>query len=995
MKFNYKILFFILFSTIFSQLIRPINGGQLNYIHVLFEWEQINEAVSYNFKLDNDSNFSSPILNFNTSSLAYIEDDLLDWNSNYFWKIQPVYIDNIGDWSDSYSFSTGSTRSNASAINYLPNQYSEGATIFSSFFNYFTAIIDQNGNEIWNTGDNNTVYYNTDYYGEYFGCNVDNTLDNYLPGIQFSIDNEYIWSEPNDHFLHHELIEINEQYYMGLIETEELGPIPVGDWTTTFQLLGYQADGVTNEFPWIGDKIVIWDKNTNQVIWEWNVFDHFSMLDYDTEAVWQLALSLGRFDWTHANALWPEFDDFGNLSSIYISSRHLSRITKIDYPSGNILWNMGLEMPSGDVHCGHDIKFSWQHSLIVNEYNNISEVVFLDNGNLSESINNTEYPTSRGLEVIVTDTGDINNPSCTTEINWEYSLAPEYFGFASGNVQKLDNGNYLLVTVGDGGTALEVNQQNQEVWKGNFALQQPNGAVYRANRISGLYPIAYSLKIPGLNTNSDNIYFLDNIESTISIIIDNIGSSDLEYYTEISFNNENSYNNQNTIPKNTNNWNIDLSIPENSDFLIFKFFPKERPDLYKEFTIYFEDNDCDYDGDDICDDTDICPFDNLNDIDNDGICGNIDVCPFDTNNDSDGDGSCDSLDLCEGNDNTGDSDFDGICNDTDLCPDDFFNDSDNDGICNSYDPCPDDADNNCGTENPCEDGFSYLNNVPNSTIILDNNNCFSNNDLNVLNDIIAINNLNVSSPIFLGTQNWINGRITRLEAGNYFQGGNVILSEIPSSIGQLDQMSVLYLNYNELTTLPNELTQLNNLIYLVLSFNQLTSLPNNIGNLSNLIWIDAGYNQIESIPESIVNLSDLVYLWIFNNNLTSIPSNFCDLNLNWDDLDYNFLPFFGIGGNQLCDNLPTCVLNSSNLNSSIDPLYYAFVIEDLQECEDACMLADVNNDGTINVVDIVNTVNIIFGTYADSQQLCAADANQDGTINVVDIVNIVNYIFEN
>ena len=136
-------------------------------------------------------------------------------------------------------------------------------------------------------------------------------------------------------------------------------------------------------------------------------------------------------------------------------------------------------------------------------------------------------------------------------------------------------------------------------------------------------------------------------------------------------------------------------------------------------------------------------------------------------------------------------------------------------------------------------------------------------------------------------------------------------------------------------------------------------------------------------------------MWIFNNNLTSIPSNFCDLNLNWDDLDYNFLPFFGIGGNQLCDNLPTCVLNSSNLNSSIDPLYYAFVIEDLQECEDACILADVNNDGTINVVDIVNTVNIIFGTYADSQQLCAADANQDGTINVVDIVNIVNYIFEN
>ena len=996
MKINFKILFFILISTIYCQLIKPINESQLNYIHVLFEWEQINEAISYNFILDDDSSFSSPILNFNTLSLAYIEDQLLEWNSNYYWRIQPVFQNNTGDWLDTYNFTTGSTRSNSSAITYNSNQYAEGLTIFSSFFNYFTAIINKDGNEIWNTGNNNTVYYNTDYFGEYFGCNVDNSLDNYLPGIQFSIDNEYIWSEPNDDFLHHELIEINEQYYMGLIETEELGPIPIGDWTSNFQLLGYQADGITNEFPWIGDKIVIWDKVTNQIIWEWNTFDHFSMLDYDTEAVWQLALSLGRFDWTHANALWPEFDDYGNLTSIYISSRHLSRITKIDYPSGNISWNMGLEMPSGDVHCGHDIKFSWQHSLIVNENDNISELVFLDNGNLSESINNTDYPTSRGLEIVVTDTGNTNNPSCTTEINWEYSLAPEYFGFASGNVQKLDNGNYLLVTVGDGGTALEVTQENQQVWKGNFALQQPNGAVYRANRISGLHPIAFSLRILGLNTNQDNISFINNQNSNnLSIIIDNIGSSDLEYITEITFDGENNTSSNNTIPKNTNDFTIDFDIPDDSDYLTFKFSPKERPDLKKEFTIYLEDGDCDYDGDEICDDNDICPFDNLNDIDNDGICGDIDICPFDTNNDSDSDGSCDSLDLCIGNDNSGDSDFDGTCNNIDICPNDFFNDSDNDGICNSVDPCPDDINNSCGNENPCEDNYSFLSNIPNSTIILDNNNCFYNSDLNVLNDIIAINNLNIDSPIFLGTQNWVNGRLNRLEAGNYFQGGNILLTEIPNSIGELEEMRVLYLNYNELTTLPNEITNLNNLIYLVLSFNELTSLPENMGELSNLIWIDAGYNQLESIPNSINNLSNLVYLWIFNNNLTTLPIDFCNLNLNWDNLDYNFLPYFGSGGNQLCDNVPSCVLNSSNYNSSIDPLYYSFVIEDLQDCEETCTLADVNNDGTINVVDIVNTVNIIFGTYANSQQLCSADANQDGSINVVDIVNIVNYIFEN
>ena len=59
-----------------------------------------------------------------------------------------------------------------------------------------------------------------------------------------------------------------------------------------------------------------------------------------------------------------------------------------------------------------------------------------------------------------------------------------------------------------------------------------------------------------------------------------------------------------------------------------------------------------------------------------------------------------------------------------------------------------------------------------------------------------------------------------------------------------------------------------------------------------------------------------------------------------------------------------------------------------------CTLMDVNNDGIINVIDIVSTVNIIFDVSShDNQQLCAADANQDGIINVIDIVTIVNYIF--
>ena len=52
-----------------------------------------------------------------------------------------------------------------------------------------------------------------------------------------------------------------------------------------------------------------------------------------------------------------------------------------------------------------------------------------------------------------------------------------------------------------------------------------------------------------------------------------------------------------------------------------------------------------------------------------------------------------------------------------------------------------------------------------------------------------------------------------------------------------------------------------------------------------------------------------------------------------------------------------------------------------------------NNDGIINVLDIVGLVNIIFdSSNVTDQQACASDVNGDGVINVIDIVQVVNYI---
>ena len=59
--------------------------------------------------------------------------------------------------------------------------------------------------------------------------------------------------------------------------------------------------------------------------------------------------------------------------------------------------------------------FSFQHSII--ELNN-GNIVTLDNGNLSTFINNTPYPTTRGLEIAVNEL----NESCEASIEFGHLI---------------------------------------------------------------------------------------------------------------------------------------------------------------------------------------------------------------------------------------------------------------------------------------------------------------------------------------------------------------------------------------------------------------------------------------------------------------------------------------------------------------------------------------------------------------------------------------------
>ena len=554
----------LMISLNIGALLHPEVDAILNQTHIRFEWEQIPNVDYYALYISEDDDVydNCIICNkiINSESLIHIETENLEWNKTYYWTI-------VGYSNDEQlpmtvrSFNIGSPIANTTTTLYN-NSIQEGLTIFGSFFDYYSAVIDENGNEIWNSGNDNLIFYNTDEYGRFFGAEfIGNNAENNYPGIKFSFEDGIQWQEPGDNFIHHDIFQLPNGNYIGLGTSYGEGPIPIGPWTPLFQGLGFEADGETIEFDWMGDKIIEWDAETKEEIWSWNVFDHFDMNDYDQlGGIWFEAYNTNRFDWTHANAIWFDEDD----SALYLSSRHLNRITKIAYPSGDVIWNLGHELGSGDIDCGQDIGFSFQHSLAKLDNGNI---LTFDNGNLSEIFLEQDDKTSRSIEIDITET----ESGCDASLAWEYVLPEELYGYLSGNTQKLDNGNYLSTTIGGGGTSIEVDGSGNEIWEVNYNLQIPDGLVYRAMRIPGLFPIAYSVTFPQFE---DSLSEMTIANDALEIMIKNNGDykQSFNYTLDVNNNNEGYGVTFSIIPVHHPNkiktHSFNILVPDESSFML-------------------------------------------------------------------------------------------------------------------------------------------------------------------------------------------------------------------------------------------------------------------------------------------------------------------------------------------------------------------------------------------------------------------------------------------
>ena len=132
------------------------------------------------------------------------------------------------------------------------------------------------------------------------------------------------------------------------------------------------------------------------------------------------------------------------------------------------------------------------------------------------------------------------------------------------------------------------------------------------------------------------------------------------------------------------------------------------------------------------------------------------------------------------------------------------------------------------------------------------------------------------------------------------------------------------------------------------------------------------------------------------NNATAVV-RYCDIQGGWKGIgNINTDPLFvdpGNGDFHLRCGSP-CI-DAGDLESPFDPdntradmgaLYYDQSV--------SAVKGDVNDDGRIDVLDVLNVVCIIAKTCErDEGKLCRADWNEDNKVNILDIVSVLQFIF--
>ncbi|MEM7532788.1 MAG: aryl-sulfate sulfotransferase [Chloroflexota bacterium] len=162
---------------------------------------------------------------------------------------------------------------------------------------------------------------------------------------------------------------------------------------------------------------------SGNVIFEWRSWDHFEILDASDE----VDFTSDDVDVTHINS--ADWDYDGN---IIMSNRNIDEVTKVDRATGDVIWRWGGKKNQFTLtNAGEEgvAWFNWQHDARRQETGTIT---LFDNGN------HKDPPHSRAVEF------EMDEENMTVTQVWQYRNDPDFYGRATGNVQRLPNGNSVI-----------------------------------------------------------------------------------------------------------------------------------------------------------------------------------------------------------------------------------------------------------------------------------------------------------------------------------------------------------------------------------------------------------------------------------------------------------------------------------------------------------------------------------------------------------------------